>query len=433
MGGYSATQIYEMFHSGAGTTGMYHATDGAATQMSTQDDLNTQIIQLNSKMASGWSGEASEAAMSGAVPLANAAQDATNSLATHQDVLSSQAEAFTTARNSLNNVPSQMPNNTMNDVLAAFGDNGPLDSQITQYASSSEHNVQVYQTYSQTSTLTADTMPQSYGQIPLSNATITVVPPSSTSGGGGYAGMNSVGLVAGGTEAERQEALARLRQAPGANGTLGSEEDSVSGSPIGTIDVPPNGQANIHMPGGPNDVNLNTNQEDWMPTPSPTLNDEFPPEITTGPGGSNNNNEEQEKLNNPFNTNFSGNLNNPGGGFGPGGVGPAGGGGGAQNAINSLRGGATGTGGATSDITNSSRSAAGMASQASEESMLGGGGGLGPTGAPGEEGGMGGMGGGMGGRREEDKEHKSAQYLQENDPDALFGTDEMTAPPVIGE
>ena len=44
---------------------------------------------------------------------------------------------------------------------------------------------------------------------------------------------------------------------------------------------------------------------------------------------------------------------------------------------------------------------------------------------------MGGM--GAGGRREEDGEHKVASYLQEADPDALFGTDEMTAPPVIGE
>jgi hypothetical protein len=430
MGSYSATQIYQMFHSGPGTTGMYHATDGAATQMSTQDDLNNQIIQLNSKMAGAWEGEASQAAMSGAVPLANAAQDATNSLATHQNVLSSQAEAFTTARNSLNNVPSQMPNNTMNDVLAAFGDTGPLDNQISQYASSSQHNVQVYQTYAQTSTLTADQMPQSYGQIPLSNATITVVPPSSTGSSGGYSGMNSLGVIAGGTAEERQAALARLRQAPGTSGTVGgSEEDSLSGAPNGTIDVPPTGNGSWRLPGGPNTPNLNTNSEDWVPTPTTGLNDEYPPTIGLGPNGSSNNNEE-EKLHNP---NFSGNLNPNGGsgGFGPGGDG----GNSAQNAMNSLRPGSgtgSGLGSGPSDATSSSRSGVGMASQATEESMLGGGGGLGPAGAPGEEGGMPGM-GGAGGRREEDQEHKSAQYLQEADPDALFGTDEMTAPPVIGE
>lgn len=432
MGSYSATQIYEMFHSGPGTTGMYHATDGAATQMSTQDDLNNQIIQLNSKMSGAWEGEASQAAMSGAVPLANAAQDATNSLATHQNVLSSQADAFTTARNSLNNVPSQMPNNTMNEVLAAFGDSGPLDNQINQYASSSQHNVQVYQNYAQTSTLTADQMPQSYGQIPLSNATITVVAPSSTGSSGGYAAMNSLGVIAGGTEAERQAALAKLRQPPGASGTLGgSPEDSLSGAPNGTIDVPPTGNGGWQLPGGPNETNLRTSINDWTPTPTPTVTDEYPPEIGLGPNGSNSTQNEEEKLHNP---NFSGSLNPTGGqgGFGPDGTV---GGNSAQNAMNSLRPGSgtgSGLGSGPSDATNSSRSGVGMASQAAEESMLGGGGGLGPAGAPGEEGGMPGM-GGAGGRREEDQEHKSAQYLQEADPDALFGTDEMTAPPVIGE
>ncbi|HEX6357748.1 PPE domain-containing protein [Actinophytocola sp.] len=50
-----------------------------------------------------------------------------------------------------------------------------------------------------------------------------------------------------------------------------------------------------------------------------------------------------------------------------------------------------------------------------------------------------GVGGGMmppGGRRgegDEDSEHQRASYLVEGDPDAVFGTDEMTAPPVIGE
>ena len=154
MAGYSATQIYEMLHSGPGTTGIYHATDGAATQMSTQDDLNNQIINLNQKMGGAWTGNAAEQAQAGATPLANAAQDATSSLSVHQSVMNGQAEAFTTARNSVTNVPSQMPNNIGNDFLAAFGDTGPLDDQITQYNNASQNNVQVYQNYSTMSSST---------------------------------------------------------------------------------------------------------------------------------------------------------------------------------------------------------------------------------------------------------------------------------------
>jgi hypothetical protein len=49
-----------------------------------------------------------------------------------------------------------------------------------------------------------------------------------------------------------------------------------------------------------------------------------------------------------------------------------------------------------------------------------------------------GMGGGMGagrggGKKEEDTEHDRASYLVEADPDSTFGTNEVTAPPVIGQ
>jgi hypothetical protein len=48
-------------------------------------------------------------------------------------------------------------------------------------------------------------------------------------------------------------------------------------------------------------------------------------------------------------------------------------------------------------------------------------------------GGFGGMGaGGKGGKGGEDEE-RTSKYLVGDDPNALFGTDELTAPPVIGE
>ena len=43
---------------------------------------------------------------------------------------------------------------------------------------------------------------------------------------------------------------------------------------------------------------------------------------------------------------------------------------------------------------------------------------------------------GPGGRRgegDEDDEHQRPDYLIEADPDAIFGTDQRTSPPVIGE
>ncbi|KAA2259466.1 hypothetical protein F0L68_21255 [Solihabitans fulvus] len=62
-------------------------------------------------------------------------------------------------------------------------------------------------------------------------------------------------------------------------------------------------------------------------------------------------------------------------------------------------------------------------------------GGTGAAGAKGVAGqsGVGAMGGARGGKGGEDGEHKSASYLMEPDTDEIFGTDEMVAPPVIGE
>jgi hypothetical protein len=45
---------------------------------------------------------------------------------------------------------------------------------------------------------------------------------------------------------------------------------------------------------------------------------------------------------------------------------------------------------------------------------------------------MGGMGAGRGQRGQGDAEHKRPSWLVETD-EGIFGTDEMTAPPVIGE
>jgi len=61
-------------------------------------------------------------------------------------------------------------------------------------------------------------------------------------------------------------------------------------------------------------------------------------------------------------------------------------------------------------------------------------GGMGGPGS-GAGGGRGGAGGGAPrgkGENEEDKEHERPSYLVEGDPESTFGSDQLTAPPVIG-
>jgi hypothetical protein len=117
-----------------------------------------------------------------------------------------------------------------------------------------------------------------------------------------------------------------------------------------------------------------------------------------------------------------------GGGFGGGSAGGAGGFG-----AGGVRSGVSGTGGlgAGSESSAGGRSGAGGAGAAAAEEAAMAEGGAGAGG----RGGSGGMpmgGAGRGGRGGEDGEHKRPSWLLETD-EGIFGTDERTAPPVIGE
>ncbi|WP_424183394.1 WXG100 family type VII secretion target [Actinokineospora sp. G85] len=117
-----------------------------------------------------------------------------------------------------------------------------------------------------------------------------------------------------------------------------------------------------------------------------------------------------------------------GGGRGAGGAGGFGGGGAGGGA------GGTGAGAGAGGFGAKGGAGVGAGALAAEQALAGNRGGAGAAGAGagrGAAGGMGGMGGarGQGG---EDEEHDRPSYLVEADPDQVFGTDEITAPPVIG-
>jgi hypothetical protein len=175
---------------------------------------------------------------------------------------------------------------------------------------------------------------------------------------------------------------------------------------------------------GPNDPNNpNGNGDDQQQTPPNVNMPSMPVGSGTGTSGFSH-----------TPTNFGGGPGGlPPGGI-PGGAGPAGGGGGFGGAF----GGGFGPGGAP-------RPGGGLGPMgpgaAAGGAGAGAGTGMGPAGGRGAGmagggRGAGGMGaGGMGagrGQGGEDDEHQRPSYLVEPDPDATFGTDQMTAPPVIG-
>ncbi|MGW3992065.1 hypothetical protein ACWEF6_01130 [Amycolatopsis sp. NPDC004772] len=114
----------------------------------------------------------------------------------------------------------------------------------------------------------------------------------------------------------------------------------------------------------------------------------------------------------------------PGGGSGGGGslggIGGSGAGGSGAGGAG-LRGAGNLSGGAASG-------AAAEAEAAAARNAMSGRGAAGAAGSPG----MGGMGAGRGGKKEDDKEHKAADYLESDDPN-FFAGEQAVAPPVIGD
>jgi hypothetical protein len=98
----------------------------------------------------------------------------------------------------------------------------------------------------------------------------------------------------------------------------------------------------------------------------------------------------------------------------------------------SLGGSGTGAGGAgmrgAGNLSGGAASGAAEAEAAAARNAMSGRGASGAAGSPG----MGGMGAGRGGKKEDDKEHKSADYLESDDPN-FFAGEEAVAPPVIGD
>ncbi|MEU0792935.1 hypothetical protein ABZ342_22915 [Amycolatopsis sp. NPDC005961] len=118
-------------------------------------------------------------------------------------------------------------------------------------------------------------------------------------------------------------------------------------------------------------------------------------------------------------------------------LGGIGGGGAGGGSLGGIGGGGAGTGGAGGGVRGTGAgslgggAASGAAAEAEAAAMRNAGAAGGKAGAAGSPG-MGGMGAGRGGKKEDDKEHKSADYLESDDPN-FFAGEEAVAPPVIGD
>ncbi|WP_328605450.1 DUF1269 domain-containing protein [Amycolatopsis sp. NBC_00345] len=361
----------------------------AGTLQQVHADRVTQIDQLNKNMDAAWQGGGATAAQAGAHPLGIWLDASAGNLQKSHTYLNTQVESFGTVHKSVQEIAKDPPSAGFLDGVNPFSDK---DDQINKYNEVGKANVQAYTNYYNASGTNAGGLPQyqAWTGNNLSN------PPGGGGkfpggpGSGGGGGFNGAGGGGGGGSFTP----------PNIGNTPPKFDTKV---PTGNL---PNGPGHIGDPTS----NLPTGYTPGSDTTS--ASSYVPPSLdpsSFGPGG--------------------GSSFGPGGGGG-GGFGPGGGGAGSGSGIGGMAGfgpGGFGGGGAMTGAGGGAGVGEGGAG-----GIRGGAAGGGTAGRAGASG-MGGMGGGgKGGKGPGDEDHET-KYLVEEDPNELFGSDELTVPPVIGE
>lgn len=391
----SGADIYRNFQDSSGVDGLAGGAAIVNEVAGEYDEDADAIRRLIDKMDSVWQGDAAGAAQRGAGPLASEHELSGPALHKAQELTTYQTDAFGSAKNSVMPVP---PKPTAPDPWVAFSSPGEWSSfedQVDDYNAASKHNVATMWNYTGTSLNNAATLPQEYGTLTDDQSGVTVDPGTTIDSDSfdksdGDSGSRSdaprdtepgedTGWNPGGTDSDAPAPGGQPDTLPGLDGTTTPGGYSPSPSPAGTP-----------IPGV--DAGSGAGRPPTGVTPGVGL--------VAGPG-------------------LVGGESDAGG-RGPRGGGTGGPRGGALGAV--PRDGVLRGPGVGAEPPGATRSAA------SGSAGAGGRGGAGMGGVP-----LGAAGGQRGGRGEEDTERKRPEYLEGEDPEELYGSDVLTAPPAIGD
>ncbi|MFI6029118.1 hypothetical protein [Amycolatopsis magusensis] len=427
-------QIWQQITTGEGPQSLAEGQAAAGRLKGNYESRITTINQLTAEMDAAWTGTSGAAAKSGGHPLKVWMQDSKDKLNDSDKYLGEQYNAFTTVHSKVQEVPKEPPQSGfINDIKPWETD---TDRAIEEYNTKGQANVDAFNAYYKSSGDNGQGMP-TYNAI-SGQVQAVDVNGDGTDGdgkdkdGNGSADQNGQGNDKGGYTPGNIPSA----NLPGGGSTPGGgyQPGNIpgAGTPGGGYNpgnIPgynpgdlPGGSGGPGSPGyKPPSWDNGTGAAGYTPGKIPSAGG-------FGPGGS--------------------------GGFGPGsggeipgadGFGPGGGGGGfgpgsgGNIGVGGIGAGGAGSGSGAGGIGAGGQSGAG----AGAGKGMGMGGAMGGAAAAGAAGagrgmgggmGMGGMGagGGRGGQGAEDEERQS-RYLLGDDPNEVFGTDELTAPPVIGE
>ncbi|SFQ50798.1 PPE family protein [Amycolatopsis arida] len=419
MGEMDALEIVRRVKSGAGPESLYGTADLAREMAGEHERVAQKVQRLRAAMESHWEGPAAGQAHAGAGPLVQASDVSAGHLAEAQNLLTGQGSSFTDLKNKIGDGPGPPPGETF------LSDNLPFltsrDEEIEAWNARAQQVVDNYHLYHGQSTHNSARWPTDYGQLGL--------PP-----GGGDIDVRTPGTGGG----------VHTTAPPAVGGGVGDSTRVAghTGGPVHTAAPSPTvGQPGPAPQPGPGSQPVppglapaaSTHTASTGTTPSRT-----PGDTRTGTGHT-------PTTDLPRTRHGAGDLGTPGllpgrsGGPAPGVPGSGGGRAGWNPGTAGPRVAGGTTGGAPGNNPGGGPNLGQGKGVGSAPPGQGGVARGGPaaaaapaTGRPGA--GMAPMAGAAGrGRGGEDTEHQRPDYLQEPDPDALFGPADRTTPPVIGE
>ncbi|GAA4534397.1 WXG100 family type VII secretion target [Amycolatopsis samaneae] len=427
-------EIYENFTKGD-TKGLRAAADAVADLSSSYMERAQSIKALQDRMKKAWTGDAADAAGAGAGPLEQAFQETAEPLDVTKASVDTQASSFDASGHAVVEVPPKpdKPNPWTTGLKAAIPIAGPsmamndvksYQQGMQKYNAANENNVRVMDQYSSLTSSTKSALPTDYGVLQSDGAAISVKEPTPP---------GTVRPLPGKTTERTQHTT--NEQTTSSGHTPGrTSGDQIGGRP--TTPSGTDGPGGTDGTGGPGDTRgagRTGGGRDETTTPTGNRPGRTgvlpPPPFVPGRRPSGDPARPEPVVTGLYNTGNPAGEPNPTG-FGRGGEEPGSGRGG-NNAGSRLLGG-DGRGGVGENARGLGGGrgvgAGGVGNAAASEAAAAraaGGRGSGPMGPMGAH--------GRGGEREEDQEHQRPDFLIEPDPDALFGTDQKTSPPVIGE
>ncbi|WP_158882164.1 hypothetical protein [Amycolatopsis anabasis] len=380
--------LLRMIHEGAGPATLQHARQVGIDQADEQAAIEDGSRRLATKLEAAWTGKSADVARANIEPLAKVAASASQTLRANSLVVAKQVEGFEKLKATLHpGVTNEAPEKGLWDSATPW--ETETERRIAEHNQQVRENGDAYAAYVDLSNQTTSAMNMRYGDVPgFTDTDYGIKDPA---------------------DPPKPPPDRPWPPQPPPNPPQPPRTPNL---PPPTPNLPPpDRRPRPQLPIGPpnpKDPRNQTNPNAYVPPPPARLSPGPAPGFGPNGGGAGGD--------------FGAGTFGPGGGYVPsGGLGSGSGGGPGAGGPGS--GGAGGPGRTGSALPGGGPGAPGQPG-------AGGGPGSG-RGAPGMGGG--GMGGGKGGQGEEDAEHRTASYLQESDPDEIFGTDQRTAPPVIGE